>query len=238
MYRSIIIAIFALVMTGCSKAQNTENTENTTALTATEFSEKLKKTPNAQVVDVRTLSEYKKGHLQNAVNIDWNADDFAEKAATLDPSRPIFVYCLSGPRSAAAAEKLKEMGYSEIYEMKRGMMDWRSKNLPEVKSAAATQGMSLQQYNDELKSDRLVLVDFYADWCAPCKKMEPYLSKIAAEMPEKVKIVRVNADDNTELCKAMNVSALPVLKLYKNNEIIWESLGFVEEAEVRKQLLK
>ena len=82
------------------------------------------------------------------------------------------------------------------------------------------------------------IIDFYADWCAPCKKMEPYLSKIAAEMPEKVKIVRVNADDNTELCKAMNVSALPVLKLYRNNEIIWESLGFVEEAEVRKQLLK
>ena len=233
MYRSIIIAIFALVMTSCSKAQNIESIS---ALTATEFSEKLKKTPNAQVVDVRTLSEYKKGHLQNAVNIDWNADDFAEKAATLDPSRPIFVYCLSGPRSAAAAENLKEMGYSEIYEMKRGLMDWRSKNLPEVKSAAATQGMSLQQYNEELKSDRLI--DFYADWCAPCKKMEPYLNKIAAEMPERVKIVRVNADDNTELCKAMNVSALPVLKLYKNNEIIWESLGFVEEAEVRKQLLK
>ena len=235
MYKSIIIALFALVMTSCSKAQNTESTS---ALSATAFSEKLKKTPNAQVVDVRTLNEYKKGHLQNAVNIDWNADDFAEKAATLDSAKPVFVYCLSGPRSAAAAEKLKEMGYKEIYEMKRGMMEWRSKNLPELKSAAATQGMSLQQYNEELKSDRLVLVDFYADWCAPCKKMEPYLSKIAAEMPEKVKIVRVNADDNTELCKAMNVSALPVLKLYRNNEIIWESLGFVEEAEVRKQLLK
>ena len=101
MYRSIIIAIFALVMTSCSKAQNTENT---TALTASEFSEKLKKNPNAQIVDVRTLGEYKKGHLQNAVNIDWNADDFTEKAATLDPAKPVFVYCLSGPRSAAAAK--------------------------------------------------------------------------------------------------------------------------------------
>ena len=83
MYKSIIIALFALVMTTCSKAQNTESTS---ALSATAFSEKLKKTPNAQVVDVRTLNEYKKGHLQNAVNIDWNADDFAEKAATLDPA--------------------------------------------------------------------------------------------------------------------------------------------------------
>ncbi|MGZ8527072.1 MAG: thioredoxin domain-containing protein [Kaistella sp.] len=235
MYKSIIIALFAIVFTGCSKAQNNMDPS---ALSATEFSAKLKNTANAQVVDVRTLGEYKKGHLQNAVNIDWNGEDFAEKAATLDPAKPIFVYCLSGPRSEAAASRLKQMGFNEIYEMKGGMMDWRSQNLPEIKSTAAGAGMSMQQYTEALKSDRLVLVDFYADWCAPCKKMEPYLNKIAAEMPEKVKIVRINADDNTELCKAMNVSALPVLKLYKNNEIIWESLGFVEEAEVRKQLLK
>lgn len=68
--------------------------------------------------------------------------------------------------------------------------------------------------------------------------MEPYLNKIASEMPDKVKVVRINADENTELCKALNVSALPVLKLYKKDKIDWENLGFVTEDEVRKQILK
>ena len=96
--------------------------------------------------------------------------------------------------------------------------------------------MSLDKYNELLKSETPVLVDFYAEWCAPCKKMEPYLKKIAAEMPEKVKIVRIDADENSELCKALNISALPVLKLYKNNKIVWENLGFVTEEEVRKKI--
>ena len=57
-------------------------------------------------------------------------------------------------------------------------------------------------------------------------------------MPDKVKIIRINADENTELCKELNVSALPVLKLYKNNKIVWNNLGFVSEQEVKKQILQ
>ena len=84
--------------------------------------------------------------------------------------------------------------------------------------------------------DQPVLVDFWAEWCAPCKKMEPYLKKMASEMPNKLKIIRINVDENTELCKELNVSALPVLKLYNNNKVVWENLGFVTEDEVRKQI--
>jgi thioredoxin len=171
------------------------------------------------------------------MNIDWSADDFAEKAAALDKDKPVFVYCLSGPRSTAAAAKLEEMGFKNVYEMQGGMMKWRNADLPEIK-ASTSAGMSVAQYNEMLKSETPVLVDFYAEWCAPCKKMEPYLKKIAAEMPDKVKIVRINVDENTELCKELNVSALPVLKLYRNNEVVWEKLGFVPEEEVRKQLSK
>ena len=171
------------------------------------------------------------------MNIDWKADDFADKAATLDKGKPVFVYCMSGPRSSAAAEKLQEMGFKNVYEMQGGMMKWRNANLPEIKSSTST-GMSLVQYKELLKSETPVLVDFYAEWCAPCKKMEPYLKKIATEMPDKVKIVRINGDENTELCKTLNVSALPVLKLYKKGKVAWENLGFVTEDEVRKQISK
>ena len=231
MYKNLIVAFFLMVITGCGKAQNNGS------LLVTEFSEKLTKTRDAQLVDVRTPGEFQNGHLKNAMNIDWKADDFADKALTLDKDKPVFVYCMSGPRSSAAAEKLQEMGFKNVYEMQGGMMKWRNASLPEVKASTST-GMSSTQYNELLKSETPVLVDFYAEWCAPCKKMEPYLNKIASEMQDKVKVVRINADENTELCKTLNVSALPVLKLYKEDKIVWENLGFVTEDEVRKQILK
>lgn len=234
MYKNLIVVFFLIVLTGCGKAQNSKN-EST--LPATEFSKKLDQTKDAQLVDVRTPGEFRNGHLKNAMNIDWNADDFAEKAKALDKGKPVFVYCMSGPRSKAATAKLQEMGFKNIYEMQGGMMKWRNANLPEVK-ASTSAGMSLAQYNEMLKSDTPVLVDFYAEWCAPCKKMEPYLKKMASEMPDKVKIIRINADENTELCKELNVSALPVLKLYKNDRVIWKNLGFVTEEEVKKQILQ
>lgn len=221
-------------MTGCGKAQNNKSESS---LPAIEFSKKLGQTKDVQLVDVRTPGEFRNGHLKNAMNIDWSADDFNEKSKALDKSKPVFVYCMSGPRSMAAAAKLKEMGFKNVYEMQGGMMKWRNASLPEVKVSHSA-GMSLAQYNEMLKSSTPVLVDFYAEWCAPCKKMEPYLKKMAAEMPEKVKIIRIKADENTELCKELNVSALPVLKLYKNDIVVWDNLGFVTEEEVKKQILK
>jgi len=231
MYKNLIVLFFLIVLTGCGKAQNNGNSN----LSATEFSKKLKQTKDAQLVDVRTPGEFRNGHLKNAMNIDWNADDFAEKVKALEKDKPVFLYCMSGPRSTAAAEKLQEMGFKNVYEMQGGMMKWRNANLPEIK-ASTSAGMSLSQYNELLKSDTPVLVDFYAEWCAPCKKMEPYLTKMSTEMPDKVKIVRINADENTELCKALDVSALPVLKLYKNEQIVWDNLGFASEQQVKDKI--
>ncbi len=233
MYRNLIIILFLTLLPVSGNAQAVRNGNS---LSVVEFSQKLDQTKDAQLVDVRTPGEFRNGHLKSALNIDWKSDDFAEKAAALDKNKPVFLYCMSGPRSTAAAAKLQDMGFKTIYDMQGGMMKWRNADLPEVKVSASA-GMSLTQYNELLKSGTPVLVDFYAEWCAPCKKMEPYLRKIAAEMPDRIKVVRINADENTELCKALDVSALPVLKLYKNNTLIWDYLGFIEEMELKKRIL-
>lgn len=98
--------------------------------------------------------------------------------------------------------------------------------------------MTMEQYNHLIDSDKLVLIDFYADWCAPCKKMEPYLKKISEDSQEMVEVIRINADKNSELCKTLNVTSLPVLKLYKNKELVWDNLGFVDESKVREKITK
>ncbi|HMR20381.1 MAG TPA: thioredoxin family protein, partial [Sphingobacterium sp.] len=87
-----------------------------------------------------------------------------------------------------------------------------------------------------LDSDKLVLVDFYAHWCVPCRKMEPYLNSIAAEMDDKVKVVRINTDENRALCKILDIRSLPVLQLYKAEELIWENTGYTAEKDIRAQL--
>ncbi len=223
----------ALGLVGCTGGQTQQELNR---LSANDFSKKISETENARILDVRTPEEFEKGHLENAINIDWKGSDFDRHVSQFEPSTPIFVYCLSGGRSKAAAGHLKELGFENITELSGGIMEWRANNLPETAPATAEKGMSFAQYQTLLNSDKLVLVDFYADWCEPCKKMEPYLKKIANEMADKVTLVRIDADENQQLCKALDVSALPVLKLYDNQEITWEHEGYIDEQGVRSHI--
>ena len=86
------------------------------------------------------------------------------------------------------------------------------------------------------RSEKTVLVDFYADWCAPCKKMEPYLKEIANDMSDKVQLVRINVDDNPQLAMELGIDAIPVIRVYKKNAMSWNNMGYIEKEEVLKQL--
>lgn len=121
--------------------------------------------------------------------------------------------------------------------MNGGIMKWRGANLPEVSvKTSSAKELTKSQFDDLLNSDKIVLIDFYADWCAPCKNMKPYLDEISLEMTEKVEVIRINADDNQSLCKEMNIDALPVLHVYKNKNLTWSNEGFINKAGVVEQL--
>ncbi len=229
------IALLAILFNSCNSGQ-TNSTANTN-LSATEFAEKIKEMPTAIIVDVRTPDEFSKGHLTNTLNYDWNGNEFEKQIALLDKSKPVFVYCLSGSRSSAAANKLRSEGFKTVYQLDGGIMKWRGANLPEtMDDTFSSNGMSKLQFDALLNSDKLVLIDFYADWCAPCKKMKPYLDEISKDMADKVVVIRINADDNQTLCKELKIDALPVLQLYKNKTLTWTNIGFIDKIEVVKQL--
>ncbi|RFS16569.1 thioredoxin domain-containing protein [Emticicia sp. C21] len=218
--------------TACSQEKN-----QATNLSANTFSEKIIALSNELVLDVRTPEEYAKGHLIDSKNINWKDTNFANRIEQMDKSKPVFVYCLSGIRSAAAAKKMREMGFKEVYELDGGIVKWRAANLPETTDGVTKpEGMTQQQFSQLIDSDKLVLVDFYADWCEPCKRMEPYLKEISTDMKDKVQVIRINADDNQALCKSLGVDALPVLQLYKNKTLQWSNAGFIEKGDVVKQL--
>jgi len=227
------ISLVVILFYSCINGQTQSNLN----LVATEFANKIKELPNASIVDVRTPEEFLKGHIQNALNYNWNGNEFDKQIALLDKSKPVFVYCLSGGRSSSAANKMRSDGFTKVYELEGGIMKWRSLNLPEttdntVKSA----GMSRTQFDALLNSNKLVLIDFYAEWCNPCKKMKPYLDEISKEMASKVMVIRINVDDNKTLCQELKIDALPVIKIYKNKTLIFTNTGFIGKAEMVKQL--
>ena len=234
---SAFVVLFALVFSACKPSSGVVGAGG--KVSADEFEQKLKATENAQLVDVRTPGEYSEGRLLNALNIDWNGDAFESEINKLDKSKPTFVYCLSGGRSSEAAEKMKELGFKEIYEMQGGIRAWLNGNKPlatEATAAPVSDGMSVLDFENQLKTDKLVLVDFNAPWCAPCKRMAPMFEELSTELKDKLILIKINADDNKGLANAMKIENLPTILLYKNGTIVWKHEGEVEKAELLKTI--
>jgi thioredoxin len=229
-YRLMFLLIISFAVLSC----NGQTSKNIKTIEPAAFAEKIAATPNAQILDVRTPEEFISGHIDNATNVNWNGTDFVTKAATYDKTKPIFVYCKSGGRSKQAAAKLEELGFTTIYELQGGMLKWDAAGLS--KPSDKIIGMCSQEYSELLNTDKKILINFYAEWCAPCKKMAPYILQMQKELADKVTIVRLNADENKTLISEMKISELPTLLLYENKEVKWKHSGFISEEDLKKQL--
>jgi thioredoxin len=225
--KSIIATAIIILSISCSNSQNFKSVD------VAEFKSTLEKTNNAQLIDVRTAGEYSGGHIDNSKNIDWNGNDFETQVASLDKTKPVLVYCLSGGRSKRAAAKLNELGFKEVIELNGGYLAWEKAN---PKTNAVWFGMTQEEYAKLLTSDKTVVIDFYAEWCAPCKKMAPYLEKMNTELAGKVIIHRIDADKNKSLFNTLGYQGLPVLLVYKNGKETFKKNEFVSEEELRKAL--
>lgn len=231
----LLLTLPWLITLSCGIGQNQDN-----KLTAKDFSAKIDSTPNAVVLDVRTKSEFTGGHLKNAMNADWkNQDEFNTRIAVLKKDEPLFVYCMGGGRSAAAASKLSEMGFTKVYDLQGGIMAWRAEKLPEEGTPSAP-GMSEDEFNALIKDSLPVLIDYYAEWCLPCKKMKPQMEALGNEMKGKIKIVKIDTDKNRDLCAKRGIKGVPVLELFKDGKSVWKNMGYLEkndiEAEINKHL--
>ncbi|MCB0737620.1 MAG: thioredoxin [Bacteroidetes bacterium] len=86
--------------------------------------------------------------------------------------------------------------------------------------------MAKKSFNQMLKESPIpVLVDFYAEWCGPCKAMSPALAKYATEMEGRLKVIKVNVDKNQAAAQHYNVRGVPTLILFKNGKILWQQAG-------------
>ena len=83
-----------------------------------------------------------------------------------------------------------------------------------------------------LKSDKPVLVDFWAPWCGPCRMLAPILAEVAAEKGDKIKVGKVNVDEEPDLAAQYGISGIPVLLLFKNGQVAGSSVGFKPKPEL------
>lgn len=92
--------------------------------------------------------------------------------------------------------------------------------------------------NEILKAQIPVVVDFYADWCGPCKMMSPLMEKLSGEYEGKVKFCKVNVDDEEELTIQNSVQSIPLFVLYKDGQVIDKAVGARAEDEMREFISK
>lgn len=94
-----------------------------------------------------------------------------------------------------------------------------------------------ENYEKEvLKSDKPVLIDFYADWCGPCRMMSPVIDEIAKEMGEKVKVGKINVDNNQELAMEYGVMSIPTIVILKNGKVEKTFVGVTDKEEIKAKL--
>ena len=198
------------------------------------YAEKLKATENPQLLDVRTPEEYGSGHIGDAKNVNWNGNNFAADASKYDKSKPIFVYCKVGGRSAQAADKLAELGFKEIYNLDGGIMKWNATG--NSKPSEKIIGICDQEYGELVKSSDKVMIDFNAKWCAPCQKMKPYILKLETEMKDKIKIVSLDADENKTIVEQLKLDGLPTIIVYEKGKEVWRNVGYISEEDLKKHL--
>lgn len=115
----MIILVFALIgTTAC-----TQQKSGISVIEADKFEQQIEK-ENVQLIDVRTPEEYRAGHIEGAINIDFKGEEFLEQFSELDKDEPVYLYCRSGNRSAKASDLLVEAGFKNIIDLKGGYLAW------------------------------------------------------------------------------------------------------------------
>ncbi|MEO6168019.1 MAG: thioredoxin [Chitinophagales bacterium] len=89
-------------------------------------------------------------------------------------------------------------------------------------------------FSELIKSDTPTLVDFFADWCEPCKAMKPILEALKSTMGEKIKIIKVDVDVSPQVANIYHIQGIPTLILFRNGEIKWRQAGVVSAQNLER----
>lgn len=90
----------------------------------------------------------------------------------------------------------------------------------------------METFNDIISANQLVLVDFFATWCQPCKMMHPILEQLKAAVGDKLRIIKVDVDKHNEIAAQYRILSVPTLMLFRNGEVLYRNSGVMDKAEL------
>ena len=123
MKKKIIIVTLVSFINSLTFSQTAVN-EEYPPLSVDSFAAKIKRTPNPQIVDVRTSEEFAVNHISGAINIDVRNKEYAKDLSKIDKERPVFIYAIQNYRPGLLSKELRQKGYKEVYELKSGIGSW------------------------------------------------------------------------------------------------------------------
>lgn len=91
-------------------------------------------------------------------------------------------------------------------------------------------------FKDLIQSDIPVLIDFYADWCGPCKAQSPILEQLKTELGDQVRIVKIDVDRNQPLANKLQVQSIPTVMIFRQGELKWRAMGVQSLPQLKSQL--
>ena len=192
------------------------------------------------LLDVRTEREFKNGHIENSGQLNFYARDFRQRLLLLPKDQPVYLYCNTGWRSNIAASFLIRNGYTQVYNLEHGIMEWEQADFPvtiDPNAQPETDDRFLtSEFNALIHQDELVFIDFYAPWCGPCRQMMPIIDSLTTEYKGRVNIVKINADASKRLMRDIQLVSVPYLVLYHQGEILFEHKGMIGRQELVTEL--
>lgn len=91
-----------------------------------------------------------------------------------------------------------------------------------------------ETFNDIIQGDKPVLIDFFAEWCGPCKLMKPILTELRKRMGDKIRILKVDVDKSPVVSSAFDIQSVPTLMLIRNKDIVWRQAGVVQAGQLEQ----
>jgi len=90
----------------------------------------------------------------------------------------------------------------------------------------------MSKFGDLVKSKKLVLVDFHAEWCGPCKMLSPIVARVAKQVGDDVRVVKIDVDKNQSIAATLGIRGVPTLVLYKDGKLVWRQSGVLQERDL------
>lgn len=230
-----LLSFFLLNVSSYSFSQKSDN------VSVTKFKE-LCDSGNGIILDVRTPEEFSKGHIESATAINIYDKSFESKIKLMQKDKQIYVYCLSGARSESASKILLNNGFKEVFNLQGGILSWKNAGykleVSNVAIAKPSNSISIVDFNKIINSNNIVLCDFYASWCAPCKQMLPVIERIEIDFKTTILVQKIDIENSSDLAKVNNVNSIPTFLIFKDGKKVWEKKGVTTYTELVEEIKK